>query len=107
MDVTGKGRIQISPNGQDYVSEGFAFEFTEVIDVVRIAPQSGPKEEGGKFKLVGTGWKQAKETVYAKMGNFELEPIAKEQILMKLWSQEEYLSSMLMNKDDLRTFRAV
>ena len=26
---------------------------------------------------------------------------------MKLWSQEVYLASMLMNKDDLRTFRAV
>ena len=45
--------------------------------------------------------------MYAKVGNFELEPIAKDQIVMKLWSQEEYLSSMMMNKEDLRTFRAV
>ena len=45
--------------------------------------------------------------VYAKVGTFDLEPIAKEQIVQRLWSQEEYLSSMMMNKDDLRTFRLV
>ena len=57
FDVTGKGRIQISPNGQDYVSEGFSFEYTEVVDIARIAPQSGPKDETGKVKLVGIGFK--------------------------------------------------
>ena len=103
----GVGRLQISPNGVDYTGEGFTFEFTDPADIYRIAPQSGPKENDSRVKLIGGGFKESKDTVYAKIGNFELEPIAKDQIVMKLWSQEEYLSSMMMNKEDLRTFRAV
>jgi hypothetical protein len=97
----------VSPNGQDYATEGFHFEFTDEVDIYRIAPQSGPKQTESRVKLIGGGFKQATDVVYAKIGTFDLEPIAKEQIINKLWSQEEYLSSMLMTNDDLRTFRAV
>lgn len=107
MDRKGPAKLQISANGQDYTSEGFAFEFTEEVDTYRVAPQSGPKQTESKVKLIGGGFKQATDEVYAKFGTFDLEPIAKEQIINKLWSQEEYLSSMLMGKDDLRTFRLV
>jgi hypothetical protein len=38
FDVSGKGHISVSPNGVDYVTEGFVFEFTDPIDIYRIAP---------------------------------------------------------------------
>ena len=78
MDKSGVGRIEISPNGQDYTGEGFTFEYTDPVDIFRIAPQSGPKDLESRVKLVGGGFKQSKETVYAKIGNFDLEPIAKD-----------------------------
>ena len=107
MSKSGLGKIQISPNGFDYTTEGFTFEYTDPTDIFRIAPQSGPKEFESRVKLIGGGIKQSKETVYAKIGNFDLEPIAKDQIIEKLWNQVDYLSSMLMKTDDLRMFRAV
>ena len=78
MNNKGVGKIHISPNGQDYTGEGFTFEYTDFTDIFRIAPQSGPKENESRVKLVGGGFKQSKETVYAKIGNFDLEPIAKD-----------------------------
>ena len=103
----GSGRVQISPNGVDYTGEGFPFELTPPADIYRVAPQSGPIPGESKVKLIGGGFKEAKGTVYAKMGNFELEPISKDQCKVNPWNQDEYLGSMLMTRDDLRTFKAV
>jgi hypothetical protein len=107
MNAIGTGKLQISPNALDYLGEGFTFEFTQPADIYRIAPQSGPKESESRVKIIGSGFKESKDTVYAKIGNFDLEPIAKEKVMSAVWSQEDYLSSMLMNKSDLRLFRVV
>jgi hypothetical protein len=107
INKTGMAKLHISPNGQDYLGEGFPFEFTPPTDIYRIAPQSGPKENESRVKLIGGGWKESKDTVYAKIGNFDLQPINKDKVVNSLWSQEEYLGSMLMTKNDLRLFRMV
>lgn len=107
MNSIGVGKVHISPNAQDYLGDGFTFEFTQPVDIYRIAPQSGPKESESRVKLIGGGFKESKDNVYAKIGNFDLEPIAKDKVVQALWSQEDYLSSMLMTKTDLRLFRMV
>ena len=57
MPGVGIGKLQISANGVDYDESGFSFEFQEAADLFRIAPQSGPKETGGKIKIIGGGLK--------------------------------------------------
>lgn len=91
MSEIGKGKLEISANGVDYDGAGFSFEFEESADVYRIAPQSGPKETGGKIKLVGGGLRSNSQ-LYAKIGNFKLEPIHKEQVLNAVWNLDEHLS---------------
>ena len=91
MNTLGKGKLEISANGVDYDGSGFPFEFEEAADVYRIAPQSGPKETGGKIKLVGGGLRSNSQ-LYAKIGNFKLEPIHKEQVLNAVWNLDEHLS---------------
>lgn len=55
MNGIGTGKMEISANGVDYDGAGFPFEFEESAELFRIAPQSGPKETGGKIKIVGGG----------------------------------------------------
>lgn len=40
----------------------------------RIVPQSGPKETGGKIKIIGGGLTSSSQ-LYTKIGNYKLEPI--------------------------------
>ena len=72
----------------------------------RIAPQSGPKETGGKIKIIGGGLTSTSQ-LYTKIGNYKLEPIHREKVAQQLWSLDEYLNSQLMTHQDLRTFKAV
>ena len=74
MNGIGMGKLEVSANGVDYDGSSFAFEFEESADLYRIAPQSGPKESGGRIKLVGGGLKSNSQ-LYAKIGNFKLEPV--------------------------------
>ena len=57
MSSTGVGKLEISANGVDYEGTGFTFEFQEIADIYRIAPQSGPKDQTSKIKLIGGGLK--------------------------------------------------
>ena len=57
MEGSGIGKLEVSANGVDYEGSGFAFEFLDPADVYRIAPQSGPKESGGRIKFIGGGLK--------------------------------------------------
>jgi len=57
MDQIGAGKIEVSANGVDYDGAGFPFEFEEMADVYRIAPQSGPKDSGSRIKFIGGGLK--------------------------------------------------
>jgi hypothetical protein len=102
----GHGKMEISANGVDYDGTGFPFEFQEAADVYRIAPQSGPKETGGKIKVIGGGLKSSAQ-LYTKIGNFKLESIQREKVDASLWSLDEYLNSQYMTHQDLRTFKAV
>ena len=106
MPGVGLGKLQISANGVDYDENGFSFDFQEAADLFRIAPQSGPKETGGKIKVIGGGLKTTSQT-YAKVGNFQLQTIVREQVQQSLWNTDDYLGSMLMNQSDLRQFKAV
>lgn len=80
MDGHGMGKIEISANGVDYDGVGFAFEFQEPADLYRIAPQSGPKETGGKIKIIGGGLTSTSQ-LYTKIGNYKLEPIHREKVV--------------------------
>ena len=106
MTVHGIGKIEISANGVDYDGTGFPFEFQEPADLFRIAPQSGPKETGGKIKIVGGGLTSTSQ-LYTKIGNYKLEPINREKVSQMVWSLDEYLDSQLMTRQDLRQFKAV
>ena len=59
------------------------------------------------MKVIGTGMKQSGDPLAIRTGNFALEPVRKDQIVEYIWSQTEYLSSMLMTPADLRQFRIV
>ena len=85
MDGTGAGKLEVSANGVDYEGAGFPFEFEETADVYRIAPQSGPKDAGSRIKFIGGGLKSNSQ-LYAKMGNYHLEPIFREQVSSAVWS---------------------
>ena len=92
MTVHGAGKIEISANGVDYDGQGFPFEFQEPADLFRIAPQSGPKETGGKIKIIGGGLTSTSQ-LYTKIGNYKLEPIHREKVTQQIWSLDEYLES--------------
>jgi len=106
MKSIGSGKLEVSANGVDYEGAGFPFEFEDAADVYRIAPQSGPKDSASRIKFIGGGLKSNSQ-LYAKMGNYRLEPIHREQVKDQLWNHEEYLKSMLMTKTDLRQFKAI
>jgi len=106
MVNSGTGKLEISANGVDYEGSGFPFEFQDPADIFRISPQSGPKETGGKIKIIGGGLKSTTQ-LYTKIGNFKLEPIQREQVNTATWNLDEHLETMLMNRSDLRTFKAV
>ena len=74
MTGHGMGSLHVSANGVDYDGAGFQFEFQEAADIFRIAPQSGPKETGGKIKIIGGGLTSTSQ-LYTKIGNYKLEPV--------------------------------
>lgn len=106
MNSTGVGQLHVSANGVDYEGKGFSFEFTDPADIYRIAPQSGPKDQASNVKIIGGGLK-SNSKLYAKLGNYHLEPIEKEQVQLATWNLDQYLDSMLMTQTDLTTFKAV
>ena len=106
MNSTGVGQLHVSANGVDYEGKGFSFEFTDPADIYRIAPQSGPKDQASNVKIIGGGLK-SNSKLYAKLGNYHLEPIEKEQVQLASWNLDQYLDSMLMTQTDLTTFKAV
>ena len=103
----GKGVLEISVNGVDYLGNFFPFESTEPADIDRVVPLSGPKHMKSSMKVIGTGMKQSGDPLAIRTGNYALEPVRKDQIVEYIWSQTEYLSSMLMTPADLRQFRIV
>ena len=74
MPASGMGKLEISANGVDYEGPGFPFEFLDSADVYRISPQSGPKDASTHIKFIGSGLRST-SPLYAKVGNFDLEPI--------------------------------
>ena len=103
----GKGVLEISVNGVDYIGTFFPFESTDPADVDRVVPLSGPKHVEHSVKIIGTGMKKSSDPLAIRTGNFGLEPVKKDQIVEYIWSQTEYLTSMLMTPADLRQFRVV
>lgn len=79
IEKSGTHTMYISANGVDYQGEGFPFVFTDPVDVYRVTPQSGPKNGPSKVNLIGSGF-LAKDPIFAKIGNFDLEPIYKEKV---------------------------
>ena len=106
IEKSGTYQLFISANGVDYIGEGFSFSFTDPAEVYRVTPQSGPKNGPGRVNLIGSGF-MAKDPIFAKIGNFDLEPIFKEKVAPLFWSQESYLSTMQMTTTDLRSFKAL
>ena len=106
MNGTGTGTLHISANGVDYDGNGFVFNFQEPSDIYRIAPQSGPKDTSCQVKMIGGGLRSNSQ-LYVKLGNYHLDPIHKDQVQQAVWSQDSYLSSMLMNRQDTMQFKAV
>lgn len=106
MSASGVATLHVSANGVDYEGKGFTFEFSDPADIYRIAPQSGPKDAASRVKLIGGGLKSNAQ-LYAKLGNYHLETIHREQVQQSLWSLDQYLNSMLMTQTDLTQFSAV
>ena len=54
---SGKGVMEISVNGVDYIGTYFPFESTEPADIDRVVPLSGPKHVEHSMKIIATGLK--------------------------------------------------
>ena len=74
----GKGVLEISANGVDYLGTFFPFESTEVAEIARIYPLSGPKHVENPVKMMATGIKQSGDPLVVRTGNYGLETIKKE-----------------------------
>jgi len=56
--LAGSYTLDISINGADFFG-GFAFSVTDVLDISRISPQSGPQGGSTPVKIYGTGFTSA------------------------------------------------
>ena len=101
----GKGRLDITVNGQDYAGN-FDFEITDPVDLFRVAPQSGPREGNTKVKMIGSGFTSSKSDVYSKFGTINTEKLNKQQAMTFAWSDSDYLNSLFMTTSDLDHFKA-
>lgn len=91
----GKGTMDISINSFDY-SGNFPFQFTESVDVYRVAPACGPTGEKTRVQLIGTGFKENKDTLIEKTGVFESTDFKTQEVKSINWSESEFLASMQM-----------
>ena len=100
----GKGVLEISVNGVDYLGTFFPFESTDPADIARIYPLSGPKHTENAVKMLTTGVKQSGDPLAVRTGNYGLEAIKKESIVEFAWSHSSYIESMMMTPADFRQF---
>lgn len=73
----GKGILEISANGVEYLGTSFPFESTEVADIYRVAPLSGPKHVDHSVKIMGSGMKASSDPLTIRTGNFAIESLIK------------------------------
>ena len=74
----GKGVLEISVNGVDYLGTFFPFESTEMSDIDRVVPLSGPKHTENSVKIIATGMKKSSDPLAIRTGNFGLTPVRKD-----------------------------
>jgi hypothetical protein len=87
--------MDISINSWDY-SGNFPFTFTDPVDVYRVAPACGPINEKTRVQLIGTGFKENKDTLIEKTGVVETTDFKTQEVKSMNWSESEFLASMQM-----------
>jgi len=103
----GKGVLEISVNGVDYLGTYFPFESTPVSEIFRVLPLSGPKHVEHSTKVIGSGFKASSDPLSIRTGNFGLEPIRKDQVIEYAWNSEEYQREMYLTSADFRSYQYV
>jgi hypothetical protein len=106
VTTSGKGTMDISINSWDY-SGNFPFTFTDPVDVYRVAPACGPINEKTRVQLIGTGFKENKDTLIEKTGVVETTDFKTQEVKSMNWSESEFLASMQMTAQDLLTFKYI
>ena len=100
----GQGKLDISPNGQDYTGN-FKYSFTDQVDVYRLSPACGPKDATSKIQFIGTGFRDNQENLEAKTGVLETENLLHREIKNINWNESTFLSQMLMTQGDMLQFK--
>jgi len=104
VSKAGQGKLDISPNGQDYTGN-FKYSFTDQVDVYRLSPACGPKDATTKVQFIGTGFKDNQENLEAKTGVLETEDFLHREVKNINWNESTFLSQMLMTQGDMLQFR--
>jgi hypothetical protein len=63
-DQTGKTKIKISLNGEDFSERSYDIEFTDPLQILKVSPTCGPLNGGTEISFYGTGFTKDKQGMF-------------------------------------------
>jgi hypothetical protein len=98
--------LDISVNGVDYAG-GFSYTFSDILDLYRIVPMSGPNIGGTKVKLYGVGYTAAKDDVLVRFGVHAAPSMDKTLVTDYVYTETEFINSaMVSGSEILRAYKS-